>query len=209
MRSQLATSLAALAAASITFAAVHAEEEHRELGAHEHGHGILNIAIEGNKVAMELEAPGMDIVGFEHSAESKEQKAAVEKAEGQLARPLGLFKFPDAAGCSVKEAKVELETMREHEDEHEDGDHAESGHDAHDEHAGDKHDEEEHEGHNEFHVTYALSCSKPSNLTSIAFDYFKTFPGAQELTVNVITDKTQSKFEVNRDNPTLDLSATM
>ncbi len=209
MRSQLATSLAALAAASITFAAVHAEEEHRELGAHEHGHGTLNIAVEGNKVAMELEAPGMDIVGFEHSAESKEQKAAVEKAEGQLAKPLGLFKFPDAAGCSVKEAKVELEAMHEHEDEHEDGDHAESGHEDHDEHAGDKHDEEVHEGHNEFHVTYALSCSKPSNLTSIAFDYFKAFAGAQELKVNVVSDKAQSKYEVNRGNPTLDLSATM
>ena len=31
-----------------------AEEPHRQLGAHEHGRGTLNIAVEGNKMTMEL-----------------------------------------------------------------------------------------------------------------------------------------------------------
>ena len=35
-----------------------AMQEHRELGSHEHGRGTLNIAVEGNKVTMELEVPG-------------------------------------------------------------------------------------------------------------------------------------------------------
>jgi Protein of unknown function (DUF2796) len=42
-------------------------EERRELGAHEHGHSVLNIAIEGDRIEMELMSPGMDIVGFEHA----------------------------------------------------------------------------------------------------------------------------------------------
>src|SRR6185369_1509759 len=57
----------ASAVASPAFAA----EEHRELGVHEHGRGTLNIAIEGNKVTMELEAAGVDIVGFEHAAKTR------------------------------------------------------------------------------------------------------------------------------------------
>jgi len=46
-------------------------EETRELGAHEHGVGAMNIAIEAGTVAMELRAPGADIVGFEYQAKSE------------------------------------------------------------------------------------------------------------------------------------------
>ena len=49
----------------------------------------------------------------------------------------------------------------------------------------------------------------PSSLTSITFDYFKTYPGAQKLTVNVVTAKAQNKYEVSRDKPELDLAGTM
>ena len=86
-----------------------AADEHRELGAHEHGRGTLNIAVEGNKVTMELEVPGVDIVGFEHAAKTSRDKAAVEKAKAQLAAPLTLFALPAAAACRVMEAKIEVE----------------------------------------------------------------------------------------------------
>ena len=79
------------------------------LGAHEHGHSALNVAIEGDRVEMELIAPGADIVGFEHEAESSEDKAAVEQAEATLGEPLSLFGFADAAGCVVETAAVEIE----------------------------------------------------------------------------------------------------
>jgi hypothetical protein len=207
MRTTLLISLTALAVIATAPAIALAEEEHRELGAHVHGHGTLSVAVENTSVAMELEVPGMDIVGFEHEAESAEQKAAVAKAKDDLSNPLALFKFPESAACSVKEAKVEVET------EHHEGE----GHDSHakaEDHDGDKHADadhagEEHEGHNAFHVTYALDCSKPANLTSIAFDYFKAFAGAQGLTVNVVTAKAQNSFEVSRDKPVLDLGGMM
>ena len=53
-----------------------AQAQHRELGPHQHGHGTLNIAIEGERVSMELDVPGADIVGFEHAASTADQKAA-------------------------------------------------------------------------------------------------------------------------------------
>ena len=36
---------------------------------------------------MELEVPGADIVGFEHAAKTRTEKAAVEKATTQLRLP--------------------------------------------------------------------------------------------------------------------------
>jgi ABC-type nickel/cobalt efflux system permease component RcnA len=200
----LTSSLFALALALP--AGVRAEEGHRELGAHVHGHGTLNIAIEDKNLSMELEAPGMDVVGFEHAASNDEQKAKVEAAKALLQKPLGLFVLPAAAGCSVSAADAELESEHDHGDDHD--------HHAKDEKAdahGHDHDDDahEHDGHNQFHATYELSCTSPGELTSIGFDYFKQFAGAQGLTVNVVTAKGQSKYEVSREKPTLDLGGIM
>lgn len=164
-------------------------EERRELGAHQHGHGTLNIALEGNRITMELEVPGNDLVGFEHAAKTNAQRAAIAKAKTQLEAPLSLFALPAAAGCVVKEARVELEGGAPADAKARKGDH--------------KHD------HSEFHAEYALECSAITQVTSMEFLYFAAFKGADELEVNLITPKGQSKFEVKRDKPRLDLAGTM
>ena len=107
--------LAALPLAALPglFPAV-ANAETRELGAHEHGHVALQIAVEGDAVEMILEAPGADIVGFEHAPETDGQTAEVEAALETLSDPMALFVLPDAAGCTVEAAEVEL---------HQEGDH--------------------------------------------------------------------------------------
>ena len=109
-----------------------------------------------------------------------------------------MFKLPASASCSVSEVKVALEGGDEHDD----------GEEKHAEHADADHDDER-GGHTEFHVAYALDCAKPAHLTSITFNYFKSFSGANELTVNVLTDKAQNTYVVSRDKPTLDLGGMM
>ena len=109
---------AALLAAAASGAAL-AEDKHdhekRELGAHEHGAVELRVAVEGDTVEMMLEVPGNDIVGFEHAAETDEQKASVEAEKERLGDPLALFVVPAAAGCEVASAEVEH---------HQEGDHS-------------------------------------------------------------------------------------
>lgn len=203
MRTRLITALAALAAVATMPASAGAEEpEHRELGAHVHGHGNLNIAVEARRVTMELDVPAMDIVGFEHDATTDEQKAQVEKAKAQLGKPLEVFRLPAAAGCTVAEAEVELGT--EH---HEEGEHAD--HDKKEEHAAGAKGDDGEEEHKTFEVAYEFECTNPASLTSIEFDYFKLFAGAQNLTVNVVTEKAQNTYEVSRDKPALDLAGIM
>mgnify|MGYP001945819220 CR=1 FL=1 len=225
-----AFSLIALVAAFPAFA-----QDARHLDAHEHGVGTLNIAFDGTTVAMEFEAPGADIVGFEYEAEREEDLAAIDAALATLSAPLDLFVMPDAAGCSVVEAQAKLESEDEHDEHGEEGhddhdedghdDHAEEGHDdhkdeaddahAHDEHGdehGDEHDEEhgdedheEHAGHTEFHGEYTLTCDNPDALDQITFAYFDTFPNALEVELQVITASGAQAFEVERDEPVLKL----
>jgi hypothetical protein len=168
-------------------------EEHRELGVHEHGFGQLEVAFEGMTVAIELHAPGTDIVGFEHHPETAEDKAAVDRAVATLATPLNLFVLPAEAGCSVTKAEARLVGEEE---EHEEG--------AEVEHANAEH-AEEHGDHSEFRASYALTCDDPAAITRIEFAYFTTFPNARELEVDMLTDKGALRFEVERDAPILDL----
>ena len=195
-----------LCAASLLAFSVQAET--RGLGAHEHGHGALNIAFEHDAVLLELEAPGADIVGFEHTAESAEDRAAIDEAVAALAKPLELF-IPDAAaGCVVTAAKVELMTEGEARDkDHEVHAHNEHKHDDHD-HDADKHAEDD-AGHTEFHAEYELTCADPAAIRALEFAYFSRFPAAQELEVQLISEKGAKGFEVERDEPRLDLSGAI
>ena len=162
-------------------------EETRQLDSHEHGVGELNIAVDGSTVAIELHAPGADIVGFEYVAKSFDDRLTVKKALKSLSHPLELFLLSAPAECRVTEAEAHLETEGVHDD-----------HADHDDHA---------EGpvHSEFHATYTLVCNNLSALTEITFAYFDAFENALELEVQLLTASGAQAFEVKRTNPTLDL----
>ena len=189
---KIAFSLIALVAAMPATA-----EESRQLDAHEHGVGTLNIAIEGTNVAMEFHAPGANIVGFEYAAESDTDLAAIDAAVAILGAPLELFVLPDAASCSVVDAQAELEGEDEHDD-HAEDDHNDAGDEDHEDHADEA-------GHTEFHAEYILTCDSPDALTGITFAYFEAFPNAQEVEVQIITATGAQAFEVERDAPVLNL----
>ena len=181
-------------------------DETRQLDAHVHGVGNLNIAIDGNLVAMELHAPGADIVGFEYAARSSEDRAAIETAIATLARPLDLFVLPEAAECTVTEASAELESEHADGAHHDHAEHAEG--EEHDDHEHEEHAEEHHAdetGHAEFHAEYLLTCADPGAISGIAFAYFETFENARELEVQVVTASGAQAFKVERDTPALDL----
>ena len=198
--------LVLLSAGAIASPAIAAEGDHRELGPHEHGVGNVNIAVEGTKVSVELEVPGMDIVGFEYAAKTAKQKAAVEKAKKQLLAPLAIFKFPAAANCATQQVNVAIGS----EDHDHDHDHAKSDNGAEDGgKAADASEGNEGHEHSEFHVEYTLECKVPEKITAIEFGYFRTFSSARKLNINLITPKGQSKFEATRDKPRIDLAGMM
>ena len=186
-------------------------EETTQLDAHEHGVGQLNIAFDENKVAMELHAPGADIVGFEYGAKSDVDLAAIDAALQTLSNPLGLFLLPEAASCIVITAHAKLESEESDHDDHDEEGHDEEGHDDHDEEGHDDHDEEGHDDHDEapshteFHAEYLLECANLTEMSAITFSYFEIFPNALELEVQVISDKGATAFEIERDVAKLDL----
>jgi hypothetical protein len=191
------TTLIALLMLTTAAHAAYADET-RELGAHVHGEGQLDIAVDGTTVALSLVVPGADVVGFEHAAETAEEQAAVETTLATLERPLELFVMPEAAGCAVTSAEVALVAEEAHGDDHDhDHDHAEDhGHD---------HDHGEEAAHNEVQAEYLLTCAAPEALNRIDFAWFEAFPNSEKLDVQMVGTGGAQAAEVRRDAPALDL----
>lgn len=196
----------------------------RQLGAHEHGTGHVNIALEDQTLVIELSAPGSDIVGFEHEATSKKEVAAVEAAKSTLASASEVFILPAAAGCRLTHSTTKLNT------------HGADGHGAHE----DKTAEEEytdtathdraHEGdgggavhgemaehaeaevhmdgaeHSEFTTLYEYQCANIAAVTEIKFPYFKTFPRAKKLQGQLVNGPQAYGFNLTRKKSLLKLN---
>ena len=157
-----------------TIAAGASATEHREHGAHVHGHGQLNLVLEGNRLDVELIVPGVDVVGFEHAPSDDRQQAAVNAAIATLRDPDKIFALPAAAACVPDRVEVESTML-------------EATHDR-EEHA-ENHDKEEHDdedGHAEFHATYSFRCGDPNSLDEFALRYFEHFKGTAELEVQPV-----------------------
>ncbi len=183
----IAVGLAALVAAPAI------AQDTRQLGAHVHGESHLTIAVEGNKVSMELHAPGADLVGFEYIATTPAQKAAVAAATATLKDPIGLFGFPAAANCKVATADVKVAEEEEDEDEKADAGKAPGAAPATPAAPAAK--------HAEFQVTYEMTCSNLGAISGLNFAFFSKFPNAAEVHVDLISGKGAFSLDAKKASP--------
>lgn len=174
------------------------EVEHE---AHEHGHATLSIVQEKDELQLEFTSPAMNIVGFEHQPDSKEQNAKVDKAKEILSHADDLFVINKEADCSLEHAKVSSALL-------DDGRHEEHDHDKHhgEKHHDDAHHHDDHndDTHSEFTAEYHFECEKVDALTSIQLTVFDAFSSLEEVEAKVISNKGQRLIELDHDNTKID-----
>ncbi|WP_289285055.1 MULTISPECIES: ZrgA family zinc uptake protein, partial [unclassified Methylophaga] len=98
------------------FAAERIEHE-----SHVHGLVDMTVVIEQDKVNISLDSPAMNMVGFEHKAESEHDVNKVREVEATLKDIPQLFAFK-GGGCEVDDMAVDVSGLiasDEHEHEHE------------------------------------------------------------------------------------------
>ena len=179
-------------------------EETRQVDKHEHGVGELNIAVEGNSIDLEFMIPGADVVGFEYKAKSEADIALVKDALIKFDEFNNIFSIPSASNCILVEADISINQGDNHKDEHNHDEH--DDHDEHeDEHDHDDHDEHDEEAHNEFVAHYSFNCGNIKEIDRISFPYFTTFPNSGELEVQFVSEIGSTSFEVEGDEPFIDL----
>ena len=163
------------------------EADRRELGAHEHGHGLLTVAVDGKDLIIELELPSVNVIGFEHAPETDEQRRRVEEALETFGRGDTLFVPAAAAECSVEHVEIELAGMS----------------------LG---DEEAHaqvskgETHSELHGEYRFSCERPGQLENLEVRIFEHLRNMEELDVQIVTPSVQTATEIRAGSAVLGLA---
>lgn len=171
--------------------AVHAEQESfRQHGAHVHGIGQLNVALEGDRLWIEFISPAINIVGFEHPPGTHEQKQSVDNAIQTLKDPTQVFAFAPESDC--RPTGVDVETTILKEEHHEHGDE----HHAHEEGENHGHGEHDEETHSEFQATYEFQCAQPDRLEYIDVLLFERFAGTEEIEARIIGPHGQSSVEL-------------
>lgn len=163
----------------------HEHSEHRSLAAHEHGAAQLNVALDGNTLELALESPSMNIVGFEHAANSASDRSAAAKAQQQLQDPLVLFNIAPNADCKVVSVVLASPLFSS----------ATSSAPHTDEHSAE---------HSDVDASYSLTCGHAEQLRNIDLtELFKRFPATQKIQAQLIGPNGQQGAELSPAKPSL------
>ncbi|MDD7805601.1 MAG: DUF2796 domain-containing protein [Endozoicomonas sp. (ex Botrylloides leachii)] len=146
----------------LTVTSIYAESHHH--GAHVHGKGKLDIAIDNTSVHMQLIVPTQDILGFE-KIQTPYQLSALNKALDQLTSG-GFWILPKKAKCTLVNAK----TLKPTDDY--------LKHDSHD---------HNHPEHSDIAVAYSYQCLNPKALNVLKTTFFEHFTGSNLIEVQALT----------------------
>lgn len=178
----------------------------------QHVHGVieLGVVVEDGTVAVSLNAPLSDVVGFEHAPENDEQLELIRQAAALLSNPEAMFGLPDSASCTISDTSIDgpayvLEHLTEdaaapvlsdHDDHDEHEESAGHDHDEHEEAADHDHDEHEEstdhdhddaEQHAEVNANYEWECGSASDLDSLALRFTESFADVETIGIQILT----------------------
>ena len=143
---------------------------------HEHGAANLTIAIDENKMEIDLESPADNIFGFEYVPSTDEDKKIVKDAVSQLKAASTLFTLPDAAKCHLDQVTVSSAILEKKPMDADNQKHHDEG--------GDQY----HHLHNDVDASWHYSCQSGENLDSITPHFFTIFaPRFKHLKVEWLT----------------------
>lgn len=157
----------------LLFASSPATAAVRHHGPHVHGQANLEVAVDGPAVEVQLSAPGIGILDFEHPVRDAGERRRLDAAVATL-RGAGWLQFPVAAACSLRSAQVTTEGYAVAM-----ADPDEPGH-----------------SHAEFHARYAFHCAQPARLDHLQVLLPQRFPGLHTVLVDVATAAGQGRTEV-------------
>lgn len=163
------------------FAAERIEHE-----SHVHGLVDMTVVIEQDKVNISLDSPAMNMVGFEHKAESEHDVNKVREVEATLKTVPQLFAFKGSR-CEVDDMAVDVSGLiasDEHEHEHE-------------------HDHENH--HADLEAQYQFSCDSTEKLSEIDVLLLQKFPAIERVNVEWISNNEAGVAKLTQENSSISL----
>ena len=184
--------------------------EVRQHDAHEHGHGTVDIVVEGEELVVEIRIPAVNVVGFEHAPRDDAEREKVRTALVPFRDASSVIGLPPDAECEIEETEAVLFSMDR--DEHHDGEEHAKEAEPHEDHA--KEEDDDHpeqaadaggEAHSELHASYHFHCHAPERLARIEVLAFEHLHDAEELEVRIVTPAMQTATELHPGETVVDL----
>lgn len=142
-------------------------------GPHEHGVARLDVATEGTRLAIALQAPLDGFLGFERAPRSDAERKAAADLMARLKAPEGLFTPDPAAGCRFERAEVKAPVLE----------------------PGAKPAKGEHA---DLEAEFSYTCNQPQALRTLDVGLFEAYKRLQRIEVQVAGAKAQSKITLRR-----------
>lgn len=145
--------------------------------AHEHGALKIDVAIEGNRVSIGMEAPLDNLLGFERAPRTDAERRSAADVLARLRGPdkgTPLFVMDAAAHCTLAKAEVTAPVL-------------EPGAKP----AGN-------DGHADLDASYEFTCTKPDELRNLELALFDVYKRIQRIDVQVAGPKGQAKVTLRR-----------
>ncbi len=164
------------------------------VGAHEHGVVRMGLAVDGQRMSLNLEAPAATVFGFEHDPETEEEIGVVSEAMETLKTRLGeVIAVSSELACELED--VEVVSAPEVDEEHSHSDDEEHAHSDDEEHS---HSDDE-DAHSEVRVAVSWFCAQSVEGTDATLRLGSLWPDAELVDLTVITSMGQAAGRVAAD----------
>ena len=168
---------------------IHAEgfEQH---DVHEHGSVAINVALESGKLSLEIGAPAINVVGFEHSPRTAQERTTAANALAMLKSASGFIGVPPDARCRLTASQASPPHGDEDNHEHDHRD-ADSDHNEHE--------------HAEYSARLSYVCDAPQKLEWLELWVLGKLRNVHEARVSVISPEGQHSQRVRSPNERVSL----
>lgn len=159
-------------------------------GAHRHGYGQLQMAVQGGSIDLFFTSPAYNLAGFERQAQTPEEKARLKEITDWLGSHPLIDTTPGS--CVVMAGAVHHTGPAGQPDE---------GHHHHDEH----HHDSEDEGHREYEISQQLECKALTAGQALSSPLKARFPNLEVLTVEWVGQTGQGSIRLGEGESTFQL----
>ncbi len=139
--------------------------------AHDHGAARLDIAVEGNRITLQMETPLDNLLGFERAPRTAAERKAADALVSALNAADALFKPDPAAQCSLRTVELASAALKLGRAE-----------------VGAKED-----GHADLDANIEFECKDAAKATFIDVTMFNAFPRMKRIDIQAVTARGQFK----------------
>lgn len=147
---------------------------------HVHGVAALDVVLDAGSLALSLDSPLDNLVGFEHAPVNEKETQAIRAMVRRFSRAQELFAPTPAARCALKAVRLSSPVIDAKVFTSEGVSAAAPG------------ESREEAGHADLDASIEFNCQAPSELNGLEAKIFAAFPGLHRIDAQVVTPARQS-----------------